>query len=103
MCHVVNHPLNNLSIMTTYQEWKQSSYADEGKTCQHCMMVPQSGKAAITGPDRDDVFGHIFYGGHFDYNLKRAANLTIQSRTPVEVGKEVAVGVGCGIFNTCPS
>jgi len=101
MCHDVNHPLNNLPIMTTYKEWKQGPYPAEGVTCQHCMMVPVKGKAAITGPERDQVFGHIFLGGHHEYNLKRAAKLTLEATSAVSSGKNITVQAnvtnsGCG-------
>ncbi|MBS7622709.1 hypothetical protein KEJ39_03430 [Candidatus Bathyarchaeota archaeon] len=101
MCHVVNHPVNGLPIMTTYQEWRQSPYAAEGVTCQHCMMVPTKRKAAVTGNVRDEVFGHIFLGGHHEYNLKRAARLTLEVSSPVTAGENVTIRAnvtnsGCG-------
>ena len=101
MCHVVDHPVNGLPIMTTYQEWKQGPYSAEGIACQHCMMVPTKGKAAITGAERDQVFGHIFLGGHHEYNLKRAAKLTLEVASPITTGKNITVQAnvtnsGCG-------
>ena len=101
MCHVVNHPVNGLAIMTTYQEWKQGPYSAEGITCQHCMMVPDKGKAAITGPERAQVFGHMFLGGHHEYNLKRAAKLTLGVASPITPGENLTVQAnvtnsGCG-------
>jgi hypothetical protein len=101
MCHVVDHPVNGLPIMTTYQEWRQSPYSAEGVTCQHCMMVPTEGKAAVTGNTRDEVFGHVFLGGHHEYNLKRAARLTLQISSPITAGENVTIlanvtNSGCG-------
>ncbi|MEM3004329.1 MAG: multiheme c-type cytochrome [Candidatus Bathyarchaeia archaeon] len=101
MCHVVNHPVNGLPIMTTYQEWRESPYSAEGITCQHCMMVPTKGKAAVTGNVRDEVFGHVFLGGHHEYNLKRAARLSLQVSSPVTAGGNMTIlanvtNSGCG-------
>jgi Zn-finger protein len=79
-CHHVFHPVNNFPIERTYDEWKYSVYAQEGIQCQDCHMMPvekaietartmqkqtNPGKAAIMGPERDNVHTHEFVGANF--------------------------------------
>ncbi len=79
-CHHVFHPLNGLPVERTYDEWKNSVYAQNNITCQDCHMasvedsaeiartlkkVKRAGKAAGDGPGRDHVYGHQFVGANF--------------------------------------
>ena len=63
-------------------------------------MVESKGKAAITGSERN-IHGHIFYGGHFEYNLERAAKLDLKTISDIQPGKKALIQVnvtnsGCG-------
>ena len=79
-CHNVFHPSTNFPIERTYDEWKQSVYAQAGIVCQDCHMMPlekaievartlkkpvNPGKASPLGPERDNVYTHEFVGGNF--------------------------------------
>lgn len=79
-CHQIFHPVTNLPIERTYDEWKQSVYARAGIVCQDCHMMPlekaieaartlkkpvNPGKASPLGPMRDTVYTHEFVGGNF--------------------------------------
>ncbi len=79
-CHHVFHPLNNFPIERTYDEWKNSVYAQNGIVCQDCHMatiedaietartlkkVKHPGKAANNGPMREHVASHYFVGANF--------------------------------------
>ncbi|MCP4343805.1 MAG: hypothetical protein GY799_34260, partial [Desulfobulbaceae bacterium] len=63
-CHNVTHPLNNVPIERTFDEWLESTYAKEGIDCQDCHMKTYEGKAAVMGPDRADVASHDFSGAN---------------------------------------
>jgi hypothetical protein len=39
-CHNVFHPVENVKIARTYDEWENSIYAENGIQCQDCHMVP---------------------------------------------------------------
>ncbi|HSH69970.1 MAG TPA: hypothetical protein VK997_08635, partial [Deferrisomatales bacterium] len=39
-CHNVFHPVSNTRIARTYQEWRDSVYAENDIQCQDCHMVP---------------------------------------------------------------
>ncbi len=79
-CHNVFHPGNLFPIERTYDEWRNSVYAQAGIQCQDCHMVPvelaietartmkrqdNPGKPCIMGPQREQMFTHEFVGGNF--------------------------------------
>ncbi len=79
-CHHVYHPVNGFPIERTYDEWKNSVYAQNGIVCQDCHMAPvedaikvaqtlkkvnNPGKAANDGPEREHIYRHYFVGGNF--------------------------------------
>ena len=61
-----------MSIQNTYEEWKSSPYAAEGKRCQDCHMPSYSGKTANDGKERPELHAHVFMGGHTEMILKAA-------------------------------
>ncbi len=78
-CHNVFHPLNGFPIEYTYNEWKNSVYAQAGIQCQDCHMAPVEvaievartlkriavpGQPCISGPKRDETHQHWFVGGN---------------------------------------
>jgi len=79
-CHHVFHPVNGFPIERTYDEWKNSVYAQNGIVCQDCHMatvedaikvaqtlkkVKRPGKAAENGPEREHIYSHHFVGANF--------------------------------------
>ncbi len=79
-CHNVFHPVSHFPIERTYEEWKDSVYAQAGIQCQDCHMMPVAaaaetartmkkvknpGKASPMGPQREQVYTHEFVGGNF--------------------------------------
>ena len=63
-CHNVTHPFNGVPIERTYDEWLESEYAQNGEPCQSCHMPSFKGRAAIMGPEREDVASHWFTGAN---------------------------------------
>ncbi len=71
MCHQVTHPVNGLVIDDTYSSWKNSSYGQQGITCQQCHMSPgitefkaNPGRSASGGPKREHVAMHSTVGAN---------------------------------------
>jgi len=60
MCHAVVNPKGAL-VEETFGEWENSSFAEEGTTCQDCHMPEYKGKAAPDGPERT-LHRHFFVG-----------------------------------------
>ena len=77
-CHRFGHPVSGLAIQDTYDEWKRSPYAAEGKRCQDCHMPAYSGKTAVDGKDRPELHAHVFMGGHTEM-IRKAASVGLQS------------------------
>lgn len=68
-CHNVRHPVNDVSIIDTYDDWLSGPYAEQGIVCQDCHMTPtpgigeNPGKSSPIGLERDHVATHTFIGG----------------------------------------
>lgn len=116
-CHHVYHPLNGFPIERTYDEWKNSVYAQNGIVCQDCHMatvedatkvaqtlkkVNRPGKAADEGPVREHIYQHNFVGANFTIpallgapkhadmakkRLQSAANLEVTPLTEIKLGQ----------------
>ncbi len=116
-CHNSFHPVTNFPIERTYDEWKQSVYAQAGIVCQDCHMMPiekaieaartlkkplNPGKASPLGPMRNNIYTHEFVGGNFTVTamlgaekhaetakkrLKSAAELTVDAPEKFISGK----------------
>ncbi|NBA97997.1 multiheme c-type cytochrome [Pseudomonas sp. R5(2019)] len=63
-CHNVTHPFSSVAVERTYDEWLESPYSVNNETCQSCHMPGFAGKAAIMGPDRENVASHWFSGAN---------------------------------------
>jgi hypothetical protein len=117
-CHTVIHPLNGLRLEHTYQEWKESVYAEKGIQCQDCHMrsVEAAAKVAETlvpvtviglsepnGEDRE-IHPHFFGGANANADLlggspehaamaearlKSAARLEIEAPVSTRAGKKL--------------
>lgn len=86
MCHDVYHPTNGLPLEQTYTEWKNGPYAAENVQCQHCMMGEiRNTQAAIQGPKREVVFGHVFAGGNFTLGNKDMALKRLRSAATISI------------------
>lgn len=71
-CH--EYTANGISVMSTYSEWKDSLYAEEGKPCQYCHMPEIPGEISnnVTGERGPKVFSHQTAGGHSMTQLQKA-------------------------------
>jgi len=89
-CHTVIHPLNGLRLEHTYQEWKESIYAEKDIHCQDCHMrsvesavkvaetlepVTVIGQSEPTGADREI---HPHYAAMAEARLQSAAKLQVE-------------------------
>jgi hypothetical protein len=76
-CH--EYRANGLPIMSTYSEWKESVYADEGKSCQNCHMPEVKGKIAngVVSERGEKIFSHDLAGAHSINQLKKALALKV--------------------------
>ncbi len=112
-CHNVRHPVTDVAVIDTYDDWLSGPYAEEGITCQNCHMTPTAGigsnpgKSSPIGQERDHVAFHSFVGGSVvaqrnmgneqqaqmsDEFLKAAARLSLESEIK-ENGLELTVHV----------
>lgn len=68
-CHNVKHPVTDVAVIDTYDDWLSGPYAEQGITCQNCHMTPtpgvgsNPGKSSPIGQERDNVAVHSFAGG----------------------------------------
>jgi hypothetical protein len=58
-CHKYSNQ-HGVAISDTYGEWKRSSFAKAGITCQGCHMPGTAGRNATDGPVRSRVADHSF-------------------------------------------
>ena len=70
--------------MTTFTEWEESVYADEGKNCQYCHMPQVEGEIAtgIVSERGKRIFSHDLAGSHSITQLKKALALKVVSVEP---------------------
>lgn len=76
-CH--EYTPGGVPVMTTYSEWKESVYADEGKTCQYCHMPEIEGQIAnrVVSERGNKIFSHDLAGSHSIVQLKKSLALKI--------------------------
>jgi hypothetical protein len=91
-CHNVNHPANGAPLEATYTEWKESSYAKNGVTCQNCHMgaapgakAPYRGTAAMGAPTRDNIFAMTFTGANVGQGNAEAARALLESAASIKI------------------
>ncbi|MDF1542031.1 MAG: multiheme c-type cytochrome [Anaerosomatales bacterium] len=107
-CHNVFHPGNGLDLESTYTEWSEGPYAEEGIVCQDCHMTPgpgvtkpNPGTAAAGGPERPHIYTMTFAGGNVglgdaalaEERLQAAARLEVTAPEIVQGGSDVPVVV----------
>lgn len=108
ICHNrVNH--KGLEIISTFTEWKKSSYARRGIQCQDCHMnvqgfltggqpVYESGKAARIKPGyapyREKLYTHRFPGAHSRSQVAGAITLKIEiNDADISPGDDITIDV----------
>lgn len=69
---------DDIHIMSTWSEWKESSYAEAGTTCQHCHMPTLRNFVDSHGAVRE-LNDHNLSGGHSSRQIRKAGRLTIES------------------------
>ncbi len=92
-CHNVDHPANGTHLETSYTEWAESPYADEGVVCQDCHMSsdpgtvigPSTGQAASGAQTRDDIYAMSFVGANVGQGPSDASRALLQSAASMEL------------------
>ena len=86
---------NGLTIMGTYTEWKETSYAREGVQCQGCHMPVIEGKIvkADIKESREWINLHDLQGGHSVSQLAKAMKVEILDVISAQQGVNVKVGI----------
>jgi len=84
-CH--EYSRNGVAIMSTYTEWKNGPYAEEGKPCQYCHMPEVPGEIAnnVNSERGNKIFTHNLAGGHSLVQLQKALALKISK---IDRGKD---------------
>jgi hypothetical protein len=75
-CHGNLKDEHGFSFCSTEEEYRRSSFAKNGITCQDCHMPTMEGKTAELGKIRQ-VHTHIFYGGYNSEILHNCAVLQL--------------------------
>ncbi len=83
-CHGHRENKHGIIMCTTEDEYKKSSYAKDGVTCQDCHMPAVEGKTTDLGKMRDEIYSHAFYGGHSEQMLRECAEIHLESRRQAE-------------------
>lgn len=96
-CHDEKSPYG-ATVKSTYREWKEGPYAEEGVRCQDCHMYRAPGKSAPGGKGRDDIAHHVFHGSHFTNKLSGAIDLALYSENR-EVKQGNTVKIRAELFN----
>jgi len=77
-CHNEKSPFG-ADVKSTYTEWKNGPYSDEGVQCQVCHMPAAPGVRSITeGKEYDDVRQHLFHGAHVPAKTNGAIDVLVQ-------------------------
>lgn len=75
-CHGNLENAHGVSFCSTELEYKKSSFAGQGVTCQDCHMPSIEGRTAELGKMRR-VHSHVFYGGYNPEILQNCADLEL--------------------------
>ena len=91
-CHEYRNPLG-VAVLSTYTEWRQTSYAMRGITCQECHMpvVPGTSVPAALGPSGHVINLHRIVGGSNPSKLSVGLDLEIESVTRTSGTADVQV------------
>ena len=93
-CHEYRNALG-VSVLSTYTEWRKTSYATRGVTCQECHMpvVPGTTVPAALGPSGHVINLHRIVGGSNPSKLSVGLDLKIESVTRTSGAADVQVVV----------
>ena len=58
-CHTYSNQ-HGVPISDTFEEWRKTTYAKQGVTCQSCHMPGEPGRNSYLGPQRPRVADHSF-------------------------------------------
>lgn len=78
-CHEYVNP-NGLAVLSTYSEWKNSSYAKRGTQCQDCHMPLVPGRVvalSVKRETRNNVNLHNISGSHDIERVRKAIRLDL--------------------------
>lgn len=78
ICHANLETEHGLSFCSTEIEYRNSSFAKQGITCQDCHMPSVEGTAAELGKIRQ-VHSHFFYGGYSPEFLRNCAIIDLKT------------------------
>jgi len=121
-CHTIIHPVNGLRLEHTYDEWKNSVYAERGVQCQDCHMrsvadaiqvartlepVIETGPWARDAEERpihrhffvgananaDALGGSTLHGRMAEERLRSAAELALEAPASTAPGEELTFDV----------
>lgn len=93
-CHNVRHPVSDVAVIDTYDDWKSGPYAEQGISCQNCHMTPtpgvgtNPGKSSPIGLERENVAMHTFIGG--SVSAQRSMGNEAQAQLAEEMLKSAA-------------
>ena len=91
-CHEYRDSLG-FAVLTTYSEWKASSYAKDGEGCQSCHMYQVEGAvvdARVKKVTQHDINLHEMPGSHSIEQLNRALHTQL---TAIHLGNQLRVTV----------
>lgn len=91
-CHEYRNTLG-FAVLTTYSEWKESSYGKAGQQCQSCHMYAVEGKVVdvrVKVPGADGINLHQMPGSHSVEQLNKAIRSQL---TVVRDGEQLKVTV----------
>lgn len=80
-CHEYRNK-NGVSILSTYSEWREGPYAQNGIQCQDCHMPLVKGEVVrpeVKEAKRGEINLHLLMGGHSITQLKKSIKLNIVS------------------------
>jgi len=91
-CHEYRNA-QGVAVLSTYTEWRQTSYATRGVTCQECHMpvVPGTTVPAALGPSGHVINLHRIVGGSNPSKLSVGLDLKIESVTRTSDAADVRV------------
>ena len=78
-CHEYRNG-NGVTVLGTYSEWRQSSYAKKGKQCQDCHMPLVTGRVvalSVKRGTRESVNLHNISGSHDIERVRKAVTLEL--------------------------
>ncbi len=106
-CHNVMHPGNGMHLESTYAEWEKSPQAKQGIQCQDCHMSemppavgPSVGRAASSGPERQNIYHMTFAGAQVALGDAERATALLKSAAVVEMQAPEIVGSSADVTVT---